>query len=185
MSFFRDHTEIDAAGESGRAQRRARAGLDNPRGHRVDDNAECCRSPAVVSTRRANVFTIRTSALGPGDVPESPGHAEAARNAVAAIRGPGAIRLLIECLHVAGVAGGTIAREERRHRVDELAEGAGRGSRAERCLPRDGQEGDAMQLPATWRGVERAEMRPKRSSSVQATFRHSLWLIPLAPFSCW
>ena len=33
-----------------------------------------------------------------------------------------------------------------------------------------------MQFPATWRGVERAEMRPKRSSSVQATFRHSLWL---------
>ncbi len=33
-----------------------------------------------------------------------------------------------------------------------------------------------MQFPATWCGVERAEMRPKRSSSVQATFRHSLWL---------
>jgi hypothetical protein len=35
-----------------------------------------------------------------------------------------------------------------------------------------------MQIPATWRGVERAEMRPKRSSSGRATLRH--WI----PLTC-
>ena len=118
---LREHTEVDAAGESRRTQRRARAALGNPRAGRVDDDSGHASTPhwcdradvpditAVVANR-----PVRRESPDPRAVQDR--HARPGR--LVAIRVAHAL-LAVDVGLVVGEQQVVVAREQR---VDERAE---------------------------------------------------------------